>query len=251
RVAEIINRTFAPKHKKLISINLSLFPQETRETYFWGTLRDVFQRYESDVAGVSETFYDMLFLEGVEKCSTDFIATLFNMLQTREAGSMISRSIKVIFGIDTNQDLDRVREYFKFCHIIRIPSLSERKEDLVILIQALIEKYSRKYAQKIEGVSLEALKILLNYRWPGNSAELDAVIENMVLLSKGDPVLKVEALPMTLQMLEDNISKPGYNTILSLSQAKDLFEKELISFASQKFGVDKASALLKVHAQAA
>ncbi|MFA5928633.1 MAG: response regulator [Candidatus Margulisiibacteriota bacterium] len=41
RVAEIINRTFAPKHKKLISINLSLFPQETRETYFWGTLRDV------------------------------------------------------------------------------------------------------------------------------------------------------------------------------------------------------------------
>ncbi|MFC1478947.1 sigma 54-interacting transcriptional regulator, partial [Candidatus Margulisiibacteriota bacterium] len=246
-VAEIINDTFAPRYKKLMSINLSLFPAENRETYFWSTLRDLFQKFETEVKGIEEALYDTLYLQGVENCTSDFQSTLIDVLQHRDGSGMISKSIKVVIGFDHEQSFEKFGKFIDDTRVIRVPSLSERKEDIPELIKAIVARYNRKYARQVEGVSFEVLNILLNYSWPGNIRELDLMLESMILLCEGKKILDIDTLPLTLEMLEDNVSKFGYNSVLPLNEAKEIFEKKLVEFASLKFGIEKAASFLKLH----
>jgi two-component system response regulator HydG len=77
---------------------------------------------------------------------------------------------------------------------IEIPPLRERVVDIPLLVSHFLEEYSRVHDKTIDGISREALRVLIAYRWPGNVRELKNAIENMVVTSPNS-VLDVDDLP--------------------------------------------------------
>jgi two-component system response regulator PilR (NtrC family) len=79
-----------------------------------------------------------------------------------------------------------------------LPALKERREDLPLLIQHFLEKFSREMGKPIRGVERSAMDQLLNYSYDGNVRELENIIERAVTLEIGDMVT-VDSLPMHMQ----------------------------------------------------
>jgi DNA-binding NtrC family response regulator len=95
----------------------------------------------------------------------------------------------------TNRDLraevlaGRFREdlFYRLSSIqIRIPPLSERTEDIPLLVQFFLKKYNEAYAKKIPGLSRRAQAVLLHHPWPGNVRELENVISSACITATGD-----------------------------------------------------------------
>ena len=119
----------------------------------------------------------------------------------------------------TNQDLEqRIQEkkfredlYYRLNVIsIVLPPLRERKDDILLLIDHFLKKYSKKLNKEIVGITPKAKDILLNYSWPGNVRELENVIERGMVLCRSN-VLDVSDLPEfraleRKEILEDNLT---------------------------------------------
>jgi two-component system, NtrC family, response regulator AtoC len=94
---------------------------------------------------------------------------------------------------------ERSRENYEFfsAALITLPPLRERISDLPLLINHFIELYSEEYGKEITGVAPEVEEIFGDYSWPGNTAQLNAVIRNLVLKTTTDR-LKSDDLPLDL-----------------------------------------------------
>jgi two-component system response regulator PilR (NtrC family) len=113
----------------------------------------------------------------------------------------IEADIRVIAA--TNRDLGqmvaegRFREdlYYRINVIpVRLPALRERREDIALLAEHFLGKYSEQMAKPLTGISQEALALLQRYDWPGNIRELENVVERAVALERTPAVLP-ESLP--------------------------------------------------------
>jgi two-component system response regulator AtoC len=81
---------------------------------------------------------------------------------------------------------------------ITLPGLAERPEDVPLLIQYFITRYSKKFSKKIKGLDSQAREILLSYGFPGNVRELQNLLERAVALAEGDTITAAD-LPPELQ----------------------------------------------------
>ena len=100
-----------------------------------------------------------------------------------------------------------------------MPSLSERKEDIPLLINHYLNAISDRTGQPPKRIAKAALSILLQYSWPGNVRQLTNVVEQVVALSTS-PVV-------SMSLVEDAIRHNG-NSILPLTEAKRQFEKDYV-----------------------
>jgi transcriptional regulator with GAF, ATPase, and Fis domain len=95
---------------------------------------------------------------------------------------------------------------------ITVPPLRQRKEDIPLMVQAFIERYSRKLGKQIKSIQKESMQALQDYPWPGNVRELESIIERAVILCPG-PVLQLAdrleisspPLSSTLRTLEETV----------------------------------------------
>jgi len=67
-----------------------------------------------------------------------------------------------------------------------VPSLRERKDDIPLLVEYLIDRYATKFGKKIRTINKQTLDLFQEYNWPGNVRELQNVIERAVILCEGD-----------------------------------------------------------------
>ncbi len=100
----------------------------------------------------------------------------------------------------TNRDLGRARAEGRFREdlyyrlggfTISIPPLRDRREDIPLLVWAIINRRQRKLGRRIEDVPPKTMEALVRYAWPGNVRELENVLDRALVLSTG-PVLRVE-----------------------------------------------------------
>jgi two-component system, NtrC family, response regulator AtoC len=104
-----------------------------------------------------------------------------------------------------------------FCHALgsvclRLPPLRERREDIPGLAEHFLERYSQAFERPLPQLSVEALEFFLNYRWPGNVAELETAIKSLVAI--GDERMIMAALRASVLTGAANDAKPA-----SLKQA--------------------------------
>jgi DNA-binding NtrC family response regulator len=137
-------------------------------------------------------------------------AKLLRVIQNREiqrVGSPEVKKIDVRLIAATNRDLraevlaGRFRDdlFYRLSTIeIRVPGLSERAEDIPILIQHFLKKYSQAYAKSFQGLSRRAQIAMLQHDWPGNVRELENVISSAAITATAD-FIDVTDLPEHLQ----------------------------------------------------
>jgi len=205
------------------------------------TLRGWLQR-----AGAGTLFLDEvggLGLQAQDELLTDVRERVFE----RSGRGGVRTDVRLIAG--TSLDLDDLVTAGSFRHdlyqrlsalCISIPPLRERKADLPMLVDLLVEKFAREHARRVSGFSSRAMDMLLAYDWPGNVRELSVVVERAVVVTAG-PVMHQHALPSAIhEVARSSVAAP-----LALSEALDAFEGELLRDAlRQARGVRSQAARL-------
>ena len=102
---------------------------------------------------------------------------------------------------------------------ITVPPLRQRKEDIPLMVQAFIERYSRKLGKQITSIQKETMKALQDYPWPGNVRELESIIERAVILCTG-PVLqladKLEITAPTVSLALRTLEETERNQVIKI-----------------------------------
>jgi DNA-binding NtrC family response regulator len=120
---------------------------------------------------------------------------------------------------------------------VHVPSLSERREDIPALIDAMVEEFSEKYNRRIQGFDNGSLQRLCDYSWQGNIRELRNTIERSVILSDG-PVLHWDSLGKETEVLDDLPVSFSSDDFVSL----EALEQEYISHVLKCFNGKKTKA---------
>jgi formate hydrogenlyase transcriptional activator len=187
---------------------------------FTGALQRRLGRFESADGGT-------IFLDEIGELPLETQVTLLRVLQEREfervgGNQPISIDVRVLTA--TNKDLNaavaegRFREdlfYRLNVFPIQLPGLRERRDDIPLLAEYLIDRYAKRVGKKITKISKKALDLLQGYHWPGNIRELQNVIERAVILSDGEtfvvdetwfvpvsPKSALPAIPMFANLVE-------------------------------------------------
>jgi two-component system, NtrC family, response regulator HydG len=121
---------------------------------------------------------------------------------------------------------------------IRLPSLSERKEDLPLLQRHLLERHSTRYRREVKGITRRAQVCLSSYSWPGNVRELDSVIGQACMLAKGE-VLDLHDLPEHVRN-STNGSALATPELLSMREV----ERRHLQYVLNKLSGNKAKAAM-------
>jgi transcriptional regulator with PAS, ATPase and Fis domain len=177
------------------------------ESELFGHVRGAFTGAASNKRGLfEEADGGTLFLDEVGNLSLLMQSKLLRFLQEHEIKRVggtesIKLDVRVIGA--TNQPLEPLVKSGKFREdlfdrlnvmTILLPPLRERKEDIPLLANHFLRKFSEENHKKISHISPEALKIIIQYSWPGNVRELEHTIERSVILSI-HPIILPEDLP--------------------------------------------------------
>jgi len=201
-IARAIHNQSLRKEEAFIKIDLGAVPESLFESELFGHMKGAFTDAKNDRAGRFEVASGgTLFLDEIGNLSLSMQSKLLTVLQNREViriGSNKPIPIDIRLICATNIPLHELvaekkfREdlLYRFNTVeIRLPSLSERIEDIPILLEHFLKMYSQKYRKSGLTISREAIKQLQKYKWPGNIRELQHATERAVIMGE-DTVLQ-------------------------------------------------------------
>jgi two-component system response regulator PilR (NtrC family) len=196
-----------------------------------------------------------MFLDEVSNYSIALQTQLSRVIQEktfRRIGGTEDITVDVRIISATNKNLNEKVQQAEFCEDfyyrlnvipIFIPPLRERREDIPLLINSFIEKYSKMFCTQITNISSYATELLMNYDFPGNVRELQNIIERGVAMGSSNIILP-DSLPLGTPKFDIDMTENG----LDLNYELDKFEKGLVEKALQKAkgSKKKAADLLKI-----
>ncbi|HUK34931.1 MAG TPA: sigma-54 dependent transcriptional regulator [Vicinamibacterales bacterium] len=213
------------RDRPTVAVNCGALPEALLESELFGHMRGAFTGADSNKKGLIEVAeHGSVFLDEIGEMSAVMQVKLLRVLQERKfrrVGGLdeMQADIRVIAA--TNQDLSklvaegRFREdlFYRINVIgIHLPPLRERREDIPLLAEHFLAKYSEQMEKSITGLSNEALDALQRHDWPGNIRELENTIERAVAL-EATPSILVDSLPPSVR------SETGHTTSVPMSAA--------------------------------
>ncbi len=247
-VARAIHARSERSHRPFVAINCGAIPDTLFESELFGYKKGAFTGASKDKDGVFKAAVGgTLFLDEVGEIPLQVQVKLLRVIEMREIkplGSNTIIPINVRLIAATNRDLAKEVErgtfredlYYRLNIIeIYLPALSERKDDIPLLVKHFINKYNGELKRRIIGVENEAMKSLVNYKWKGEVRELENFVERAVLLSDGDMISKAD-LP---EKAQDSASSEFPD---NLKEATRNFEKAHIVNILERHENDKAKA---------
>ncbi len=235
--ARAIHNLSPRKDKPFIAINCAAIPDTLLESELFGYKAGAFTDAKKDKPGRFALAHGgTLFLDEIGEIPSSLQVKLLRVLETKEyepLGASRPERADVRIIAATNQDLENLvkegrfrQDLFYRLNVARIhlPPLRERKEDIPLLIDYFIQKFRASKGRDIIGITEEALKILLNYDFPGNVRELENIIEYCFIVCK-EGLIYPEHLPEYLY----HPQKEEEETLLSFSKPMTLEEIEKIA----------------------
>lgn len=209
-VAKAIHQNSPRKKRPFVPLNCAALSEHILESELFGHIRGAFTDASADRQGKFE-YADggTLFLDEVGDMP---IPTQIKLLRVLESGEITrvgsNEPVKVNVRIlsATNRDLEKAiaagafREdlYHRLKVVtIKLPRLTERREDIPLLIDYFVKEHCKRHQKTVRGISTAARRQLLAFDWPGNVRQLRNVIESMVVVDI-DEVLDVDDLPSEL-----------------------------------------------------
>lgn len=259
-IARAVHENSRRKTYRMVSINCGGIPDTLLESELFGYKKGAFTDAVKDKPGLfAEADKGTLFLDEIGELPLSLQVKLLRALQEEEItplGATSSRKVDVRIIAATSKDLKKEAEAGKFREdlyyrinvmSIHLPPLRERRGDIPLLIGYHVDQFNRKLKTSIEGLSSEAMALLIGYSWPGNIRELENVLERSMLLTKGRWITPTE-LPAHIQSNQPLSSSIRPEHTLSIKKASKLLEKDLIQKALEltKGNRTQASKILEI-----
>ena len=269
-VAKEIHARSRSRTGPFVALNCAAMPEELIESELFGHEKGAFTGAASKRIGKFELAdKGTLFLDEIGDMSLSTQAKVLRVLEEKRfqrlgGNETVSSDARIISA--TNKDLEREVEndkfredlYYRLCVVnIKLPPLRERKSDIPAIAQAFCKRYSLAYRNESLNLSKSALKVMLEYDWPGNVRQLRNAIERAVVLTEGDEIT-LDVLPeeITLNNLQKQSSLQVSGEIegpisSDFKEAKRDFERRYIEKCLDQTGgnITQAAALLGMHRQ--
>jgi two-component system, NtrC family, response regulator AtoC len=242
-VARAIHRQSARRGQPFVAVNLAAIPDSLLESELFGHEKGAFTGAHSRKPGKFELAHGgTLFLDEVGSLRVELQAKLLRALQEREVERLggtrtIPVDVRVIAASNVDlKEATRARTFredlFYRLNVVpvTVPPLRARKDDIPLLADHFVTKYSREFKKDVRGISRTALPALTAYDWPGNVRELENVIARSVALATR-PVILMEDLPLELAMQGTSPvrgAREPSGLTLTLKEARDRFEQAYV-----------------------
>ena len=199
--AQALHRLSPAASGPFVTCNCSAVVETLAESELFGHVKGAFTGAVQDRIGVFEAANKgTLLLDEVGELSLALQAKLLRVLQNQEiqrVGSPATRRIDVRVIAATHRDLQAmVRErqfredlFYRLSMVhIKLPSLSQRKEDLPLLERYFIKRFAEQYGKPVQNITRRAEALLARYSWPGNVRELENVLGNACMMTEGETI---------------------------------------------------------------
>lgn len=241
------------KENPFVPVNCAALPENLLEVELFGHERGAF----TDASYKKEGMFEVadkgtIFLDEISDMSLRMQAKILRVIQERSfyrLGGTKPVQVDVRILAATNKDLEEMMKkgsfredlYYRLNVIsITIPPLRKRKEDIPLLAQHFLTKYTALHGKRVRSISPYVMDRLSRYEWPGNVRELENAMERAIILSSGETIL-FEDLPPYLQ--------PSLSREESSSSSLEEVEKKLIldTLRAVKGNQTRAAELLGIH----
>jgi DNA-binding NtrC family response regulator len=258
-IARAVHFNSARREAPFRAINCAAIPEALIESELFGYEKGAHSTATTRGIGLFEAAdQGTLFLDEIGDLSLNMQAKILRTLQEREIRRIGGREeikINVRMIAATNKRLEeeirqgRFREdlYYRLNVIsIHLPPLRERATDIPALVDHFIAKYNQKAQKQAKSIAPEALRLLMDYPWPGNVRQLESAIERGVLLCEGERI-GVEDLPKEIRNRKELIDRLNFQ-IPAEGFSLEKFEKELLLKAMERSDgvIARASKLLGI-----
>ncbi len=206
-VARALHTEGARASQPFVAVNCGAIPEELMESELFGHVKGSFTGAVADKAGLfQKASGGTLFLDEIGELSLGLQVKLLRALQERRVkavGATDEVDIDVRVVAATNRELEeevargafRADLFYRLNVIeLRLPPLRQRREDIPLLAEHFLRKFSSEQDKVLGSIGAEALKRLLDHDFPGNVRELENVMERAVALSTG-PEIEADVLP--------------------------------------------------------
>jgi len=201
------DRSSAP----FVPVNCTAIPNNLLESELFGHVKGAFTGAKGSRAGFFQVADGgTIFLDEIGDASQSMQGKLLRVIQNKEiymVGSSRTRKVNTRIIAATNKDLLSLMEkgifredlYYRINVInIPLPALRERGNDILLMINHFLEKFSKEIDRPMLNISDDALRVLVNYQWPGNVRELENLIQRLVIITDGD-FIHVTDLPALMK----------------------------------------------------
>ena len=250
------NRAAGP----FFAINCGAFNEELLSSELFGYEKGAFTGAVNMKKGLIEMATGgTLFLDEITEMAPSMQVKLLRVIQEKElirVGGTTSLSVDVRFVAASNRDLQDAMKsgsfrqdlYFRLNVVsLRIPPLSERKDDIPLLSYYFLKKYSTLMKKSVTELSGDVLSLLMGYDFPGNVRELENIIERGTALTNGT-IIELAHLPEDLKELNIKTFRKKEGKIPSLDEQEEAYIKWVLTeaagnktLAAQILGIDRVS----------
>jgi len=258
--------TSSPRHEKtMLSINCGAFSEELLTNELFGHSQGAFTGADQDKKGLVEMADGgTLFLDEITEMSLSMQVKFLRVLQEQEVmrvGGTRPVKVDVRFVAATNRDLEKEvrdgnfrQDLFYRINVValKIPPLSERKDDIPLLVQFFLDKYNTAMQKKIIEVDPEVLETLRAYDFPGNVRELENIVERGVALAKGN-TFGMAQIPDDLRTLDMQTFRKTQGKYASMEEMEQSYIEWILeetgynkTDAAKALGIDRVSLWRKI-----
>ena len=258
-IAKAIHLNSPRRDRPFVPVNTGSMPPDLLESTLFGHVKGAFTSAISSKRGLFEIAdRGTLFLDEIGTMSVDTQAKILRVLQDRKfmhLGGVHEIQVDVRIVAATNVDLRQMVREGKFredlfyrLNVISIdlPPLRQRKEDIPLLAEFFLRRYSDENQRSMRRLTSETMRQLLNYAWPGNVRELENVIERAVVLSSSSEI-GPELLPDQLTGRGTSIPLLDNRGDASLFDVMEECERHIINDMLEKCAWNQTEAAERFH----
>ena len=235
-VARSLHLASLREGKNFVAINCAAIPDTLLESELFGYEKGAFTGAHRSTKGLfTEAHEGTIFLDEIGNMPLSTQAKFLRVLQERQfypIGSKKPMDVDVRVIVATNRDLEdevkkgNFREDLLYrVHVIPVylPPLRERKEDIPLLAEYFLKKYSQKMGKTVAGLNPLALQKLMRYDWPGNIRQLENTMEYAVAMTQHDMI--TEDL---IFLTKTESQEPFHESLKTLKAAKNAFMRHYL-----------------------